>query len=626
MGRRWIFQSNPERYDINAALASLKIIHWRVPQYTSNVHRGDLVIIWRSNPDAGIVGVGTVLDEPHAAAALIEETPFAKKSEEIGQVTTRVALRVAGITPIPKGLVAQLPGMSDHPIITAPMQTVYPINDQQWESLKVLLPEFPATQTGAGRAQGAQFPDPFAWSQRRKGVAPLPGGYDEYARTLARILQWVTQSQPDAQHLESWLVQDFKVSASYSRHVLDFLERTSLLQTQAGQVRVTVEGNRWLTTLDSMYLIALLHSRIQFIGELLACLTPSKSPEQLLKLANDSYSMGWTTRAQIDRRRGWLQSCGAIQADAEGRLSLTDLGREALSRLNLYPPNKVEPQVEEPAPSGALREGDLPVATPPTLAGEIATRLRDAAAKPTIPAEFEKAVAEAFGFLGFVSTRIGGSGKTDVIVDADFGPGLRYRVIIDCKTTGHEAVVDQQVDWITLRDHKKLHEADYVAVVAPAFSGARVAKRARDELVALIDADALASLCLQHEKAPAGLETYRQLFANPDAQAAIAAIAEAADAARQLAELAAAILALVDRLERTEGAVSARDLYWNLKQMGDQFPTVTDQDIQGILDGLASPAMGLLRVAGSAKYLSLGSLETSVRRLRLLESLIEQAK
>jgi hypothetical protein len=49
------FQANPKLYDVDGALARLDHIWWRVPQYASRLCVGDVVLIWRSGADAGVV-------------------------------------------------------------------------------------------------------------------------------------------------------------------------------------------------------------------------------------------------------------------------------------------------------------------------------------------------------------------------------------------------------------------------------------------------------------------------------------------------------------------------------------------------------------------------------------------
>jgi DNA primase len=52
---------------------------------------------------------------------------------------------------------------------------------------------------------------------------------------------------------------------------------------------------------------------------------------------------------------------------------------------------------------------------------------------PNIGAPFERAVAEAFTFLGLDSTRLGGEGEPDVVATAPLG-SLMYRTVVECKT------------------------------------------------------------------------------------------------------------------------------------------------------------------------------------------------
>jgi DNA primase len=52
---------------------------------------------------------------------------------------------------------------------------------------------------------------------------------------------------------------------------------------------------------------------------------------------------------------------------------------------------------------------------------------------PNIGAPFERAVADAFAFLGLDSTRFGGEGEPDVVATAPLG-SLAYRVVVECKT------------------------------------------------------------------------------------------------------------------------------------------------------------------------------------------------
>jgi hypothetical protein len=54
-GQVWIFQANPSRYQIDAALRGVAEIEWTVSRYRSRVQVGDRVYIWRSGPRVALL-------------------------------------------------------------------------------------------------------------------------------------------------------------------------------------------------------------------------------------------------------------------------------------------------------------------------------------------------------------------------------------------------------------------------------------------------------------------------------------------------------------------------------------------------------------------------------------------
>ncbi len=625
--RAWLLQANPDRYDIDSALKSIDTIHWRLPQYSSDVNAGDIALIWRSGTDAGIVAVGRISSEPSALAVPEIEQRFTVDPREGFEVTTRGAVRLRAIPLLPKAAVAALPEMRDHAIIKAPMQTVYPLTPEQWHALEGLLPGQAPQSTPV---EYEELPKAFSWNQRRKSAYPLPGGYDAYVTNLKSMLDWVAEHKPKREALERWLRDKFSYkSGKAASEIVDFLHRASLFQTNGGSIELSPYGAKWLQTRDAAYLVALLHSRIQFIGEMIASIIEPRSPEEILAIANIDYSMGWQTRAQVDRRRGWLQSAGVISADSEGRLVATEAGRQLLPRLELQSSAPSAPPSQGEAPATVAvqpRAMPFPVLEPQvnpiTSPDELEVLLRRTASLATAPIEFEHAVAAAFASLGFDATNLGGSGKTDILLVAALGPTDSYRVIVDCKTTSHEGVSDPQIDWTTLDEHREKHEANYVAVVGPAFSGPRVQERARQKHVTLLDVKRLITIRQQHLRVPMGLETYRLLFDNADADHGAASVAEAADDFSRWLNLGADILRLARALELTEGPLSARDLYWNLRQSGEQFSSVADSDIQVVLEALSRSPLALLRKTSDNKFQTLGSLATTRARLEALAMLL----
>ncbi|NCC59270.1 MAG: EVE domain-containing protein, partial [Synergistales bacterium] len=62
--RCWIFQGNPEYYDIAGAIASSDTMTWAVNQYPKQIKKDDRAYIWISGPKGGIVASGTILCDP----------------------------------------------------------------------------------------------------------------------------------------------------------------------------------------------------------------------------------------------------------------------------------------------------------------------------------------------------------------------------------------------------------------------------------------------------------------------------------------------------------------------------------------------------------------------------------
>jgi hypothetical protein len=77
LGRRssWIFQANPDIFDIDGAIRGLEEITWKVNRYKDRVHAGDTAYFWRSGENAGIVALGKILSEP----ALVEDLETEKR-------------------------------------------------------------------------------------------------------------------------------------------------------------------------------------------------------------------------------------------------------------------------------------------------------------------------------------------------------------------------------------------------------------------------------------------------------------------------------------------------------------------------------------------------------------------
>ncbi len=101
MSRTWIFQCNPDRFDIDGFLKqNVGHLSWLVARYKDDIGIGDTVYLWRSGEDAGIVGeaevigpVETRLDDPEAMPFWIGGDAGLEPSPRVRMALKRVANR-----------------------------------------------------------------------------------------------------------------------------------------------------------------------------------------------------------------------------------------------------------------------------------------------------------------------------------------------------------------------------------------------------------------------------------------------------------------------------------------------------------------------------------------------------
>jgi hypothetical protein len=132
--------------------------------------------------------------------------------------------------------------------------------------------------------------------------------------------------------------------------------------------------------------------------------------------------------------------------------------------------------------------------------------------KSEAPGEFEEAIKEAFIVLGFEAELIGGSGDTDVLLTANVGLES-FKVSVDGKTSKSGRVIDRQIDWLSLEDHRRKNKADFIVVVGADFAGGNLITRANQYNVSLLRTDGLIKLLQAHSQFPFTLTELKDLFA-----------------------------------------------------------------------------------------------------------------
>ncbi len=467
-------------------------------------------------------------------------------------------------------------------------------------------------------ADPADIPLPLPWEQRFKGVVSMPGGYTGYIHALRQVCKYVVSEGPSRPDLVGWIQGNFALSEGSAIERESFLHKASVLKSSANQIKLSEHASRWYMASDDGILIGLLHSRLQYFGEMLSELREGPRSLEELRQAAGKYNLNWDSDTQGQRRRGWLESAKLVEPDGKGHLAITDAGRDLLTKLTIHSSDSMPEHthaVPLPEPARDSIPTSTPEAMPPTSAIEsedsiedrdpspaeaLANEIRDAESDSKNPDRLEIAVRDAFQFLGFDAEWLGGPGKTDVLASAPLGKNDSYSVTIDAKTVGAGSLKDHQVKWLTLDEHQRQHNADYSMLVGPNPSDQRLIRHAADQSVAVLSTEQLADLCMQHAEAPLGLQDYRALFETRGAVDTTPVDIAAHDLAR-LRELAAELMsALADQISDT-GPLTARDL-WLLLRNSPSSQTSSPQEIQQILDTLASPLVGAVQGTASTGY------------------------
>ena len=362
---------------------------------------------------------------------------------------------------------------------------------------------------------------------------------------------------------------------------------------------------------DQCVVIALLHSRVRFIGEILEEIreTPRSTPE-LRAIANKQYGFRWKQDKPVTDRRSWLQSAGFVAIDTAKKLTITEAGLAFLARLGTPTPPRPAP-TPEPAPDPAPQPATRPKSAPaPSPSEELATEIEESSIDTRDHERFERAVRDAFAYLGFRADLLGGSGKTDVLLTARLGRSDSYKATVDAKTTASGHLTDRQVDWTTLVEHRTKEGADYSLLVGPDPKGSRLFNRADDHGVTVLAAQQLADLSRSHARAPLGLADYRLIFTT-HGEADLTGLNKRAEDSERLRVLAAEICrTLANRWDKV-GYHTARDLWMLL-------PHANEGMVQSVLDTLANPLVGAIQGDREKGYVLATDPNVTQRRLALL--------
>jgi hypothetical protein len=140
----WIFQGNPQRYDVLNALSDTEIgntIHWLVNQHKAKIKQGHLGIIWMSGSDSGIYALTRIECDPRVCEEFPAERKYWSDSTE-KQTALRVQMTVIKRfvnNPILKVNLLKSDGLQNLSIFRQFQGTNFPVKNEEWRIISKFL-------------------------------------------------------------------------------------------------------------------------------------------------------------------------------------------------------------------------------------------------------------------------------------------------------------------------------------------------------------------------------------------------------------------------------------------------------------------------------------------------------
>lgn len=335
-------------------------------------------------------------------------------------------------------------------------------------------------------------------SKMIRSLPMLPGGHSRFQTTLQEILSWLNAAErTTVEHFEDWVQTKYGVKQStaniYVRviGVLDFFRKT-----RSGEIEISRFGQMLLRANSDtvkMSTTSLLTGAYEGFHTILTLIAESPQPISLEMIAQrfEEHYPKWQSLSQFRERVLWMRALDLVEVVGPSeQFQVSRLGR-------IVALGHIDDQMN--GADSLLTEAEM-----------LNQKLLAFSTNGDNSRAFELVVRDSFRFLGFEAEHIGGAGNTDVLVTNRFND---FKAIIDTKARAKRLL---QLDSYTLVEHRKKHNAAYVAVVAPDFaSSGKVIQRAEADHIVLIPAWLLGECLLLHEKVAFSIEELKSLFETP---------------------------------------------------------------------------------------------------------------
>jgi MoxR-like ATPase len=142
MSRRfWIFQNNPNTWDLHAGARHLSEISWLASRYASQIKPGNRVYMWEAGPGGGLIAVGETLDVPAERPVPSSQAPFNRGFDEKRDGQPRVPVSVSQVVdpPLTRKELLGNPTLANLSILKQPRGTNFPVTKEEAEALETAI-------------------------------------------------------------------------------------------------------------------------------------------------------------------------------------------------------------------------------------------------------------------------------------------------------------------------------------------------------------------------------------------------------------------------------------------------------------------------------------------------------
>lgn len=160
---------------------------------------------------------------------------------------------------------------------------------------------------------------------RSLSIWPLPGGIDQYFKTLIKYLEFVGANTPSQEQAVTWFMKTFDTveSPKTAKGYTGVPRSMGLIVMEDGKFQLTPIGKALLKDPSGKKLIEVLETNIVGVSEILEALEKEPLTErQIWTYLNESLSLGWKTYAQTRFRLIWLQNAKVIEKLASGQYKI----------------------------------------------------------------------------------------------------------------------------------------------------------------------------------------------------------------------------------------------------------------------------------------------------------------